>query len=164
LRCIHGSGAELDRKWSCWDEAGRLREVAGPQTRSMIEQVLAEGIPGSAEPPVPSHRDCNREQAVLTEAGVRLIDADDAAMAPMGLDPGNFTAYLARDEICGLADPDRARAAVDAFLDGYGGPPPDLAWWQRVALARLAGLAETRDDDPETMRRLLIAVDSGWPP
>jgi Ser/Thr protein kinase RdoA (MazF antagonist) len=163
LRCIHGSGAELDRKWSCWDEAGRLREVAGPQTRSMIEQVLAERMPRATERSVPSHRDCNREQAVLTGAGVRFIDADDAAMAPAALDPGNFTAYLTRDEICGLADPSEARAAAEAFLDGYGGPPPGLAWWQRLALARLAGLAETRDEDPQTMRRLLIALESGWP-
>jgi hypothetical protein len=163
LRRIHESGAELDRNWSCQDEASRLAEVAGPQTRAAIEQVLAEGLPDSTDHAVPSHRDCNPEQAVLTEAGVRFIDADDAAIAPAGLDPGNFTAYFTKDAITGALAPVDAEAATDAFLDGYGGPPRDLGWWQRLALARLAGLAETRDRDREAMRRLLTAVEAGWP-
>jgi Ser/Thr protein kinase RdoA (MazF antagonist) len=159
LRRIHESGTELDRDWTIEDEARQLRSVAGPQSRATLERVLAERVPDSAGPAVPSHRDCYPAQAVLTESGIRFVDADDAAMSPPALDVGNFTAHLTKDAITGSVDPADAKTATEAFLEGYGDHPPQLELWERLSLARLAGLAETRHRDPEAMRRLLAALD-----
>jgi hypothetical protein len=158
LRRLHASGALLDRDWSLRDETRQLRKVAGPQTRVAIEDLLREEMPATSGPSVPSHRDCYPAQAVLTNDGVRFIDADDAAMAPAPLDPANFTAHLAKDAITGRLDPADAKLAADAFLQGYGRPAPELESWQRLSLARLAGLAETRHRDPAAMSRLLAAL------
>jgi hypothetical protein len=163
LRRLHESDAALDRAWSVSDEVRQLHRVAGPQSRAVLEWVIAQGLPRHSGPRVPSHRDCYRAQAVLTGSGIRYIDADDAAMAPAPLDPANFTAHLAKDAIVGALDQADAEAAAEAFLEGYGGAPPDLEAWQRLSIARLAGLAETRHGDPKAMRGLLTAVDAGWP-
>jgi Ser/Thr protein kinase RdoA (MazF antagonist) len=163
LRRIHASDATLDRDWSLRDEARQLRRVAGPHSRPVLDRVLADGLPRDSGPRVPSHRDCYPAQAVLTGSWVRYIDADDAAMTPAPLDPANFTAHLAKDAIVGNVARADAQAAADAFLEGYGGAPPALAPWQRLSMARLAGLAETRHRDPDAMRRLLTAVEAGWP-
>jgi Ser/Thr protein kinase RdoA (MazF antagonist) len=163
LQRIHESDAALDRAWSVSDEVRQLRRIAGPQSRAALERLIAEGLPRNSGPSVPSHRDCYPAQAVLTASGIRYIDADDAAMAPVALDPANFTAHLAKDAIVGALDQTDAEAAAEAFLAGYGGAPPELEAWQRLSIARLAGLAETRHRDPEAMRRLLVALDSGWP-
>jgi Ser/Thr protein kinase RdoA (MazF antagonist) len=163
LRRMHESGAALDRGWSLRDEVRQLRAVAGPQSRPVVERVIADGLPRGSGPTVPSHRDCYPAQAVLTASAIRYIDADDAAMAPAPLDPANFTAHLAKAAIVGDVDPGEAETAAEAFLVGYGGAPPELETWQRLTLARLAGLAETRHGDPHAMRRLLGAVEAGWP-
>jgi Ser/Thr protein kinase RdoA (MazF antagonist) len=160
LRRIHESEAALDRAWSVSDEVRQLRTVAGPQSRAVLERLIAESLPPDSGPTVPSHRDCYPAQAVLTPSGVRYIDADDAAMGPAPLDPANFTAHLAKDAIVGALDQTDAKAAAEAFLEGYGGAPPELEAWQRLSIARLAGLAETRHRDPEAMRRLLATVDA----
>jgi Ser/Thr protein kinase RdoA (MazF antagonist) len=163
LRRMHESDVALDRAWSVSDEVRQLRRVAGPHTRGPLERVIAAGLPRDSEPTVPSHRDCYPAQAVLTGSGIRYIDADDAAMAPAPLDAANFTAHLAKGAIVGTLDQTDAVAAAEAFLEGYGGAPPELEAWQRLSIARLAGLAETRHRDPEAMHGLLTAVDAGWP-
>ena len=77
-------------------------------------------------------------------ATARWIDLDDAAMAPAGLDVGNFVAHLRRDHAFGLRGADETRDAIEGFLDGYGEAPADLAAWERLSLIRLAGLATSR--------------------
>ena len=147
VRRLHDSGAVLDRHWSIGDELAQLRRTAGAQTRDAIETAIERWAPETADGSVPAHRDCYPAQAVLTSNGVRLIDLDDAAMAPPGLDVGNFTAHLIKEG----ASPE----AVAAFLEGYGDVPADHSQWEQLSLARLAALAETRHGRPEDVRELL---------
>jgi Ser/Thr protein kinase RdoA (MazF antagonist) len=147
VRRLHDSGARLDRAWSVADELAQLRRTAGPQTHAAVEEAIRRWTPASLNTSVPSHRDCYPAQAVLTSRGVRLIDLDDAAMAPAGLDVGNFTAHLIKDEA--------APETVAAFIEGYGEVPAEHASWERLTLARLAALAETRHGRPDDVHKLL---------
>ena len=148
LRRLHDSGAVLDRDWSVADELAQLRRTAGEQTADAVESAIRRWTPPDSER-VPSHRDCYPAQAVLTSNGVRLIDLDDAAMAPRALDVGNFTAHLIKDG---------ARDAVPEFLAGYGDVPADHDRWERLSLARLAALAETRHRRPQEVLELLALL------
>jgi Ser/Thr protein kinase RdoA (MazF antagonist) len=155
LRRLHDSGAVLDREWSIEKEVVQLRRTAGARTRETIESAIGRCEHDVGNGCVPAHRDCYPAQAVLGSAGVRLIDLDDAAMAPPGLDVGNFTAHLIKDAAVGAVPEEVASRAVAAFLDGYGDVLTDHRSWECLSLARLAGLAETRDRRPDDVRKLL---------
>jgi Ser/Thr protein kinase RdoA (MazF antagonist) len=155
LRRLHGSGAVLDREWSIDKELVQLRRTAGARTREAIEGAIERCSHDVGNGSVPAHRDCYPAQAVVGSAGVRLIDLDDAAMAPPGLDVGNFTAHLIKDAAVGAVPDEVARRAATAFIDGYGDVPADHSRWECLSLARLAGLAETRHRRPDDVRKLL---------
>jgi thiamine kinase-like enzyme len=123
-----------------------------------VERAIARWTPED-EPPVPSHRDCHPGQVVRTENGVRLIDLDDSAMAPPGIDVGNFVAHLEMDAHIARRTSEGVAEAIDAFLEGYGLEPPTLDSWTRLSLARLAALAETRHRLVERAEVLAAAVD-----
>ncbi|GAC1320642.1 MAG: hypothetical protein NVSMB25_13300 [Thermoleophilaceae bacterium] len=156
LRRLHGSGARLDRSWTIVDEQRQLRRTAGRSTRAAAEDAIGRWAP-RAGTLVPSHRDCYPAQAIANQGEVRFIDLDDAAMAPPGLDTGNFLAHLLKDALVGLRPWPHSMRAMDAFLEGYGGAPAGLGAWARLSLMRLAALAETRHRDPEQAQRLLDA-------
>jgi Ser/Thr protein kinase RdoA (MazF antagonist) len=91
---------------------------------------------------------------------VAWIDLDDAAMAPRGLDIGNLLGHLVRDRITGARSVRSAVEASEAFIDGYG-PCAELdegvlTGWTVLAVARLAGLAQSRHGDA-TQRDALLA-------
>jgi Phosphotransferase enzyme family len=149
LRRLHDSGAELDRTWRPIDEITQLRRTAGPATRRAVERAIARWTPPAEGRNVPSHRDCHPAQVVWTEDGVRFIDLDDSAMAPPGLDVGNFRAHLHAEALLDRRPNDAAAAAVQAFTSAYGSEPSALGLWTQFALARLAALAETRHKSVE---------------
>jgi len=155
LRALHASGAQLDRSWTYREEVAQLRRRATPATRAAAEEIVAATAALAAEPLVPAHRDCHPRQVVLRAGAVHWIDLDDAALAPAALDVGNFVAHLRRDACLGRRPVEATEAAVAGFLDGYGPVAGDLEGWTRLALVRLAGLAETRHGCPEDGRRLL---------
>lgn len=152
LRQIHDSGAELDRAWAWEQEAAELCRRAVPATLDLVDTVVASTRWLSGAPLSPAHRDCHPTQVVVASDGtVGWIDLDDAAMAPRGLDVGNMLGHLLRERITG-ARPLRVTAeASQAFLDGYGQCPEldevVLSGWTLLAVARLAGLAESRHRD-----------------
>ncbi len=158
LRRIHECGAALDREWTVDREIEQLRRTAGPQTRLRVEEAIRLFRPGAGGGLVPSHRDCYPAQAVLGEEGIRWIDLDDAAMAPSGLDVGNFLAHMTREVVVGRWLPATLSESRRAFLAGYAEEPPDLERWERLSLARLAALAETRHRSEGEMRRLLARL------
>lgn len=163
LRTLHAMPAELDRVWSWADEATALVRRAPEATRDLAAAVAA-GAPVD-QWLVPSHRDFHPRQVVVRADGVDLIDLDDAALAPAGLDVGNMLAHLWREHLIGRRDAATARAAMTAFTTGYGAPPPDVDRWTTASLVRLAGLAETRHGDPAERDRLLAQVrERGIPP
>jgi Ser/Thr protein kinase RdoA (MazF antagonist) len=94
------------------------------------------------------HRDLYEEQ-VLIDAGVGLIDLDDAALAPPELDVGNLLAHLELLELRSGCD---LGAAVEALVGGYGRRSLDFALLERcrrLSLLRLACIHAT----PELLRR-----------
>ncbi len=159
LRSVHSSGVELDRAWGVDEEIAQLRRTAGPATRAVVERAIARWSPPVNEPPAPSHRDCHPAQVIRTPNGIRLIDLDDSAMAPPGIDVGNFVAHLKMDAHLGRRTSDVITEAIDAFLEGYGLEPPSLDSWTWLSLARLAALAETRHRSVEQAQILGAAVD-----
>ncbi len=155
LRTLHESGAPLDRTWTYEHEVAQLRRRATASTLRLAEELVDDTQSLAEEPLVPSHRDCHPRQIVLRGTDVRFIDLDDAALAPATLDLGNVIAHIRRDVCLGRRCPESADAAIESVLASYGPIPGDLDAWTRLALARLAGLAETRHGSPEDARRIL---------
>lgn len=157
LRRLHDCGADLDREWTLPDEIDALCRRATDDTRPFVDTVLRclpSIDPGRA---VPSHRDCHPRQLVVDGPSVHWIDLDDCTLAPAGLDVGNMAAHLTREGVLGR----RARAVADeartGFIAGYewDRSAGDLARWELLSLARLAGLAESRHRSPDERDALL---------
>jgi hypothetical protein len=93
LALLQASGVLLDREWTA------VREI-----EALSRRLPAAGMSWSPPPPeelLPAHRDLHPDQVVVVRDAVRLIDLDEAAMAPAGLDVGNFLAHLDRDAALG---------------------------------------------------------------
>ncbi|MCB9011870.1 MAG: aminoglycoside phosphotransferase family protein [Actinobacteria bacterium] len=156
VRILHESGAELDRDWTVGDELHQLRRRAVPATVPLVDAVesapdiLALGL----EPLVSAHRDLHPRQVVVDGGRIRLIDLDDAAQAPAGLDVGNFVAHVRRDAAIGRMPHEAVEGVIEGFLDGYGHCDESVSHWERLALIRLAGLAESRHERADWAREL----------
>jgi Ser/Thr protein kinase RdoA (MazF antagonist) len=141
LARLHASDVQLGRDWTARREIDHLarRPSSGGRTWS----------PPAPDTLVPAHRDLHPAQVVVGAGTVRLIDLDEAAMAPAALDVGKFIAHLTKNAVHGKRPTAEAEAAADAFLRGYGRIPRDLPWWRGIALARLACSAEERHGRPD---------------
>jgi hypothetical protein len=165
LRRLHDSGAELDRSWGRDEEVAQLVRRHVPTTAELVRHLEVATHWLRAAPTVPSHRDFHPRQVVVTtEGGIALIDLDDAAMAPRGLDVGNMIGHLVRERVTGRRPASVTEAATAAFLDGYGSSEDldaaTLQAWTTLSLVRLAALAETRHQDP-AQRDALVAHVQG---
>jgi len=159
LAALHRCGAVLDRTWGIDQETTQLRSTSGLRTAHVIDGLLGADPPPVAEPLVPAHRDCHPAQAIVgPDGGVRWADLDDAAMAPASLDLGNFLGHVTRQEILGNWPPQLVATIRDSFLIGYGPAPPAVPTWERLALARLLALADTRHNDQTEMQRLACHI------
>ncbi len=152
LHLLHTSGAILDRSWTLNDELEQLKRRAPVSTSALVDAVSATALSvGLDHLVVPSHRDFHPRQVVVIEpvadGSVVLIDLDDAAMAPAGLDVGNMIAHLRREELMGRRSATIVEAGIAEFAAGYGELPAHVGMWEQLSLARLAGLAETRHHD-----------------
>lgn len=162
LRRLHDCRAALSRRWTVEDELARTAAaVAAPGAALDALRERAEALPD--QDLVVAHRHCRPGHLLVDGGGsVRLVDLDDVAVAPRGLDVGNLLAHLHRDGLRGVRRPAVAAAAGDAFLLGYGRAagldPSSLAWWRSVALVRLAGLAQHRRQDAVERELLLDAA------
>jgi aminoglycoside phosphotransferase (APT) family kinase protein len=150
LARLHACDVLLDRTWTARSEIDNLAHRSGPGGASWL--------PPPPDTPVPTHRDLHAAQVVVGPDAVRLIDLDEATMAPPGLDVGNFLAHLDQDAALGSRPDHETTTAGRAFLRGYGGSPRDLTWWREIALARLAVLAEERHDRPDWAASLRALV------
>jgi hypothetical protein len=144
LRALHACGASLDREWTVTNEVEHLERRATRATAHVVRTVAQEAATMKPARCVPAHRDCHPDQIVTGWSGTRWIDLDDAAMAPAALDVGNFVAHIRRDAAIGRRNQVASTEAIRRFTEGYGSLPPDVTTWERLSLARLAGLAETR--------------------
>ncbi|MBI4934390.1 MAG: phosphotransferase [Actinobacteria bacterium] len=157
LRRLHDCDADLDREWTLPDEVDALRRRATDDTRPFVDTMLRCLPSIDPGPAVPSHRDCHPRQLVVDGSSVHWIDLDDCTLAPAGLDVGNMAAHLTREGVLGR----RSRAVADearaGFIAGYrwDRSTGDLARWELLSLARLAGLAESRHRSTEERDALL---------
>lgn len=158
LACLHGSGAGLDRRWTATEELALLRRNAVPETAPWMDAAAEVAGRVAGEPLVSAHRDFHPAQVVLGGRGVRLIDLDDAAMAPPALDVGNFVAHLRHAAVVGACPPAVASAAAAAFRAGYGRVEGDVDAWSWLSTIRLAALAQARHGRPDWTRGLLRAA------
>ncbi len=155
LAALHHCGAILDRAWEIDQETTQLQRTAGPRTAHAINDLLRADPAPTPEPLLPAHRDCHPAQAIVGPDGqVRWADLDDAAMAPASLDLGNFLGHITRQELLGIWPPQLAATVRNSFLNGYGPPPPAVPAWERLTLARLLALADTRHDNQTEMQQL----------
>jgi Ser/Thr protein kinase RdoA (MazF antagonist) len=140
LARLHASDVLLDRAWTARTEIDELarRFTSGG----------GRWLPPAPDTLVPTHRDLNPSQVVVDRGAVRLIDFDEATMAPAALDVGNFLAHLTKDVVQSRRPTTETEPAGAAFLRGYGRIPRDLPWWRRIALVRLACRAEERRGRP----------------
>lgn len=158
LRRLHDAPVCLDRSWGLDEEIDQLRRRVPPSLRPLAARIIARSGHLGAEVHRPAHRDFHPRQLVLaTPSAVRMIDLDDATMAPPALDVGNFLAHLLRDAALGRRDSRVSARAADGFRAAYGPVEGDVDNWCRLALVRLAGLAETRHGSPAD-RRLIAEL------
>jgi Ser/Thr protein kinase RdoA (MazF antagonist) len=155
LRRIHDSTVVLDRSWTIADELALLMKRATPRTAATAQWLVERSSELANEPLITAHRDCHPRQLILTSAGVQWIDLDDAAMAPAGLDVGNFVAHLRRDGALGTIERRDADQAVSQFLSGYGPLDSAIELWEQLSLTRLAALAERRHGRPQDAEVIL---------
>jgi phosphotransferase family enzyme len=84
---------------------------------------------------VPSHGDFNISQLLDFEGALAVLDFDEACLAPAALDVASYAANLVSGR---PGDLDRADAALDALLGGYGERPEALEWYFAASLLRRA--------------------------
>ncbi|MDQ3781216.1 MAG: aminoglycoside phosphotransferase family protein [Chloroflexota bacterium] len=129
--------------------APRLERLAAAVAKRLMD------IP---EKSVPVHGDFYYDQALVSEAGVVLIDFDEARRGHPLLDVGTFLAHLSAAGRRGILSPAGARAA---FQTAYAQLQPasyrDVALFEAAALVRLAGgpFRRLESDWPEVVERLV---------
>ncbi len=141
LRRLHSSDR---RSTARRDPADQLREARrsvelvasvlpeqGARAADLLRR-LSTRIP-SAGPLVLSHGDFTVDQLVVGSAGLVVTDVDDACQAPAALDLAAFAANVVSGR---PGDDEHGDRVLDALLEGYGTPPPALAWHHAVALLR----------------------------
>ena len=154
LASLHRSGAQLDRAWTSTNELVQLRRATAGPEQGLVVRAEAVCDRLADAPLVSAHRDFHPKQVVVADGQAALIDLDDAAQAPSGLDVGNFLAHLAQEAVIGHRTAGVVAAARDGFLDAYGGTDEDRDAWEWLALVRLAGLALTRHGRMDWCRAL----------
>ena len=120
------------------DAAGEVLRQARPDlaslVRSLVETLLL-APPGQAAP-VLLHGDLHPKNVLVHDAGISLVDLDQAGAGPAAAEVGGMLGRLwcprPGDEITD----DTASAAADAFLASYGQAPAhsDLLWYAAAAL------------------------------
>ncbi|MGE0881818.1 MAG: hypothetical protein AB7L13_10385 [Acidimicrobiia bacterium] len=153
LRRLHTADIAFDRSWTFDDEVTQLRRRMLPEMEAAVAEATRRWAGLADDALVTAHRDFHPRQVVVDGDHVRLVDLDDAANAPAGLDLGNFTAHLWCEAAKGRRSGDVCRRAIGSFLEGYGplAEPVQhgLAGWEALALLRLASLATTRHGRPD---------------
>jgi len=149
------------------DEATTIRATAGaigglvPALAPRLERLasaVAKRLRDIPESSVPIHGDFYYDQALVSEAGVVLIDFDEARLGHPLLDVGNFLAHLSAAGRRGVLHPAGARAAFRAAsAQLLPASCRDIALFEAAAMIRLAGgpFRRLEPDWPEAVERLV---------
>jgi aminoglycoside phosphotransferase (APT) family kinase protein len=158
----HGTAEELETIRRFARRVAVVRPALATELDAGIAALAASAAAHRDGPPVLAHRDLHDKQIVLGRSGVGVIDWDLAAASPPALDPGNFLAHLRLRVLQYRLPSWHARVLRRAFLTGYtaegGGLPEDLAWWETLALLRLAAVYALRPAWPGLAGSLLDVV------
>jgi Ser/Thr protein kinase RdoA (MazF antagonist) len=108
-----------------------------PQLARRARHMLARLEERAPEPGamVPSHGDFNISQFLDLDGALAILDFDEACLAPAAFDVASYAANVVSGR---PGDLDRADAAVDALLGGYGERPDGLDWYLAALLLRRA--------------------------
>lgn len=148
--------------------AGRLVQAARPDL-AVLTRSLVDGLLAAAPEPGPTvllHGDLHPKNVLVHDAGISLVDLDQAGTGPAAAELGGTVARLwcprPGDEI----DATTASAAAVALLDHYHRPPAheDLLWYAAAALlVERAVRAISRVDVPALadLERVLTTA-LGW--
>jgi hypothetical protein len=143
LAAFHRSGVQISRacgpakqrravwRWSA--EFPPLKEFA---------PALDDELAALEDPMLPVHYDFYHSQAILSSGGCVVLDLDESGMGDPGFDLAHFRAHLALLALQWFQDPAAFDDAARAFREGYGSgwfdPPPALAAFAWLKLARQA--------------------------
>ncbi len=119
-------------------EAGELVRAARPDltplTRALVGVLLS--APRTPGPTVLLHGDLHPKNVLVHDAGVSLVDLDQAGVGPAAAELGSTLARLWCPRPGDALDSDTSAAAADALLASYDRPPEqdDLLWYAAAAL------------------------------
>jgi Phosphotransferase enzyme family len=168
IAAVHGSAidrlpvARPAHQLAAAAASARLAGVIVPS----LERRLARLMRGLAEKQpragglVPSHGDFSPRQVLQLDGGrLAVVDFDAGCMAPAALDLATYASYFMRDA---ARDLETAEQAMTILLDGYGCPPPALAWYLSAAILRRAPRPFRRLEDrwPERVEAMVAAAES----
>jgi aminoglycoside phosphotransferase len=131
------------------------------RVRRLAADVVAE-IDLRASDHVALHGDFSSDQVIVAPAGtVTVIDFDEAALGPSGVDLGTFVAQLERDRTLGRSPRGRAEALGSAVMEGYGSTPDGIGAFVAAGILRLAPHVFRERDDawPERTEAVVAAAE-----
>ena len=116
--------------------AGLVAAVV-PQLARRVRHLLARLEEHAPEPGamVASHGDFNISQFLDLQGALAILDFDEACLAPAAFDVASYAANVVSGR---PGDLERADAALDALLGGYGARPADVDWYLAALLLRRA--------------------------
>jgi ATP-binding cassette subfamily B protein len=139
LAVLHGAPAEGLEPRPPADRLARAASTARfvcrivPELRSRVERLLdelEETMPDVGSM-VAAHGDFHARQLVDLGDQLGIVDFDRMCLAPPAHDLAGYAAHLLYGD---PRDLERASAALDALIDGYGSAPPHLSWHMATAI------------------------------
>jgi phosphotransferase family enzyme len=94
----------------------------------------------------PSHGGFRRNQLLVSDGSVAVIDFDGVCRAPAAADLATFIAAIVEDP----GDLPKAAETLDVLSDAYGRRPPGIPWYLAISLLR-------------STRRPFTRFKEGWP-
>jgi ATP-binding cassette subfamily B protein len=148
------------RHHAAFQNSAALVEAISPGLRPRVETLasrLEANTPAALEA-VLSHGDFHSSQLLQGDAGLAVIDFDEMCAAPAALDLATYAAHEVGGEEDDLA---RARAILDALVDGYGQRPEGLDWYFSTLILRRAShpFRRIRNDWPERVERMVASAE-----
>jgi Ser/Thr protein kinase RdoA (MazF antagonist) len=119
-------------------DAGLLVATARPDLAALCGDLVQSllGDPPPSQPPVLLHGDLHPKNVLVHEAGVSLVDLDQAGAGPAAAELGGTLARLWCPRPGDAIDGDTAAAAGEALLTSYERRPAhrELLWYAAAAL------------------------------
>ncbi len=144
--------------------AGVLLKTARPDLADLVDAVVSALLanPPGAAPVALLHGDLHPKNVLVHDAGIGLVDLDQAAAGPAAAELGGTLARLWCPRPNDPIDRATAAAAVDALLGAYARPPSadDLRWYAAAALLVERSVRAVSRLDMATLAELERVLDT----